>query len=96
MSIQGIFNKVIDAGLYNPNSSAGTCMFMCNALSEAYTNGVISYEEYFKVDLAIRRYLGWTNFTLRSFLEEKGGREGVEDYELLAIYQDWENRPYKE
>ena len=100
-NVQEIFNTVMEGGYYGGSypSLEGRLRerYMCFALRRALGNKLITYEEasfaascieeYLKCLLPNRRHV----LTLMSALRDNDLPHSLED--LLAIYQDWENRP---
>ena len=100
-SIHEIFNAVIEGGHYGgPYPSIEGRLrerYMCFALQRASDKELITYEEAQFAASCIEEYLSCLLpdrrhvLTLMSALRDNGLPYSQED--LLAIYQDWENRP---
>lgn len=92
LSIQEIFNEVIDAGFYSENYKANQyCSFMCFSLKYAEADGVITKQEMDYALLEIRSYVKIES-TLSDELKELFKRE-VTFKDTLDIYKNWEKRP---
>lgn len=92
LSIQGIFNEVINAGFYSENYKANEyCSFMCFSLKYAEADGVITKQEMEFALLQIRSYVKIES-TLSDELKELFKRE-VTFKDTLDIYKNWEKRP---
>lgn len=95
--LQEIFDVVISSGVYRPDlaSDAYHSKHMCYALHLAASLDIITQQEDYKAEHAIRRYLvslgSWGHSTLFTTLESLGLPNSPED--LLAIYQNWSRRP---
>ena len=101
MNIQEVFNKVIEAGIYDPsNRACDSCKdFMCNSLEEARVRGIISYTESEcssgEIEDFIRKNSSCRFSTMYIVLKEAG----VVNYDdsnvsslLLSIYKNWDKR----
>lgn len=93
LSIQEIFNEVIDAGFYSENYKANEyCSFMCFSLKYAEADGIITKQEMEFALLQIRNYVKNEQCTLVDELKELFKRE-VTFKDTLDIYKNWEKRP---
>lgn len=101
MNIQEVFNKVIEAGIYDPSNRANdSCKdFMCNALKIARDSGIISQTELECISGEIEDFIhknsGCKFNTMYIVLKEAG----VVNYDdsnvsslLLSIYKNWDKR----
>jgi hypothetical protein len=101
MNIQEVFNKVIEAGIYDPSNKAiDSCKdFMCNALEEARLCGIISGIEVLcssgEIEDFIHKNSGCKFNTMYIVLKDAG----VVNYDdsnvsslLLSIYKNWDKR----
>ena len=88
MTPQSVFNKLIP-GYYNE----GTLRWgMCAAVFDAQGDGFIDQKEADVALQAVAAYLEKTRYTfLRNAL--RASSLPHDDADLLAIYQNWENRP---
>lgn len=92
LSIQGIFNEVINAGFYSENYKANEyCSFMCFSLKYAEADGVITKQEMDYALLEIRSYVKIES-TLSDELKELFKRD-ITFIDNLNIYKNWEKRP---
>ena len=88
MTPQSVFNKLIPAYYRQGTTRRG----MCVAVLEAETDGYINHEEAAVALQAIKAYMGEIRHRyLRDVLCAVGLLHDEEA--LIAIYQDWENRP---
>lgn len=95
-SIQKVFDKVIAAGIFQPELSGGDGMLvttpsMIHALAVASDRGIISYDEAYICDLSIRRYLGDRYTSLELVLAINGIDNSFDT--RLGIYKNWAARP---
>lgn len=87
MKLQSIFTAVIEAGLYDDKNP-----LMCYSLLHAEHCGTIDPAERDFAINAIKEYLSGFG-SLGGFLDYK-----KHDYDFkarLAIYKDWDNRPFQ-
>lgn len=101
MNIQEVFNKVIEAGLYDPSNRA--CVsgkdFMCNSLEEARVRGIISYTELECSSGEIKDFIHKNSScrfnTMYIVLRQAGvvndDNSNVSSL-LLSIYKNWDKR----
>lgn len=81
--VQNIFNKIMDAGLYQGN-------LMCFSLANAVAGSVITEKEYLTAKAAIEMYICGA-VTLGVALVHNGLPHEISD--RIAVYKDWANRP---
>jgi hypothetical protein len=84
MNVQEIFNKVIEAGLYNEKDG-----LMCHSLKVAARQGTITAEEFIAAKGDIQSYLKGFG-SLGGFLDYKGRPYSFEA--RFAVYKDWANK----
>lgn len=84
--MQNIFNKVIEAGLYNEKDG-----LMCHSLYEAAYKGVVTTYERDIALKAIQVYLSGFG-SLGGFLDHQ--KSAFDFPARLSIYQNWESRPF--
>ena len=84
MNIQEVFNKVIEAGLYNEKDG-----LMCHSLKAAARQGIITAEEFIAAKGEITTYLKGFG-SLGGFLDYKSQPYNFET--RLAVYKDWANK----
>lgn len=90
--IQEVFDLLIDHEIYNPHCPNLTTSwgFMCDALENAEERELIPTEVAESVKEEIEKYIeGSVNLGWMLYIN---GLPNEPD-DLLAIYQDWENRP---
>lgn len=101
MNIQEVFNKVIEAGIYNPSNRATDNYkdFMCSALEEARLRGIITYIELEcssgEIEDFIQKNSSFKFNTMYIVLKLAGvvndDNSNVSSL-LLSIYKNWDKR----
>lgn len=85
MNVQDVFNKVINAGVENPNR-------MLFAMQVAFMDGAITREGYELAAKELHWYMSNSpEATLSLALEANGHPHS--DADCLAVYSNWINRP---
>ena len=101
MNIQEVFNKVIEAGIYDPSNRAidSSKDFMCNALEEARLSGIISDIELENSSGEIEDFIHKNSSckfnTMYTVLRQAGvvnDDASNVSFLLLSIYKNWRER----
>ena len=102
VDVQAVLKKVIEAGYYWSRGHGYSCEYMCNALSRAVYDTLISCEEFEAALDAVHGYVallgGKPHKALRplllgAFPEEFEAHPEYRDGNLTRLYLNWADRP---